>query len=391
MMKGSIKLGRWAGVQVSASWSTAIIAALITWTLGGVLLPSAVSDIHPITAWSFGVVGALLFFASLLAHELGHAVTARSAGIRTEEVTLWMFGGVAKLTAEARTPRDEMRIAAAGPAVSIGLAVGFFAAANLASVASAPTVIVVLATWMALMNVSLGVFNLLPGLPLDGGRILKAWRWQRTGDEYGAVRTAATGGKVVGGLLLGAGFFGFASGGSGLWTALIGFFIWQSAKAEEFAARVKQIMSALTVGQVTDAEVPVVPSHTTLDELAQRVMPRSGRGAVVLHDSSDRIVGVIDVNRMGTVHPSAWPLTPAHQVAWPAAHPEGAPLAHPNQALIDLTGGSGYHLVYADGKFMGLVTPEAVSRRVLSGTMARRTESTASFENRATPREGHRE
>ena len=130
---------------------------------------------------------------------MGHAVTARRAGIDTDEITLWLFGGVAKLTSQATTARDEMRIAAAGPLVSIGLAMSFAAVAGLGSILDVHPALIVLAAWMALINGSLGIFNLLPGIPLDGGRILRAWRWRRTGDPLRATRTAARAGRVVGG------------------------------------------------------------------------------------------------------------------------------------------------------------------------------------------------
>src|SRR5690606_35564530 len=212
-------LGRVAGIPISANWSVVVIAALITWSIGGSLLPMAVPGIHPVTAWCLAILGAGVFFASLLAHEVGHAVTARRAGVATQEITLWLFGGVAKLTGEAGNPRDELRIAAGGPLVSIGLAAAFAASASLGSIMEVHPALVTLTMWMAVINGALGLFNFLPGIPLDGGRILRAWRWSRTGDPLRATRTAAAGGRVVGAVLAGLGILQFLVTGAGIWTA----------------------------------------------------------------------------------------------------------------------------------------------------------------------------
>src|SRR5690606_4209250 len=158
-------------------------------------------------------------------------------------------------------------------------------------------------------------FNLLPGLPLDGGRILRAWRWKRTGDPRAGTRAAATGGRVVGGLLIALGLVQISYGGGGLWTALIGWFLWQSATAEGRRVAAEATFEALTVGDVTDVGVPVVDHLITLDRLAHDVMPRSGRSAVVLHDAADEIVGVVDTATMAQKRQSTWGLTPAWQVA----------------------------------------------------------------------------
>lgn len=367
MLRSSFRLGRVAGIPVSANWSVLVIGSLITWSLAGSFLPAAVPDIHPVTAWCLAILGAGAFFASLLAHEVGHAVTARRAGVGTDEITLWLFGGVAKLTSQAGTARDELRIAAAGPLVSIGLALVFAAAAGLGSILDVHPALIVLAAWMALINGSLGLFNLLPGIPLDGGRILRAWRWKRTGDPLRATRTAARAGRIVGGGLAALGAVQLVTLGGGLWTMFIGWFLYQSATMEERQAIATSALHRLTVRDVTDAHVPVVDHLLTLDHIAHEVMPRTGRLAVVLHDADDRIVGVVDAERLAAQRPTTWALTPAWQVARPAGGPQGVPFAHPNQQLADVLedGGEPSHLlVFEDGRFVGLVTPAQVAGRL---------------------------
>ncbi len=392
MMRSSFRLGRIAGVEVTANWSVLLIGALITFTTATALFPAVVPGIHPITAWSLAILGAGAFFGSLLAHEVSHALMARRAGIPTHEITLWLFGGVAKLQSEAPDPRSEMKIAAVGPATSIALGGTFLGLAWMADVFEAHPALTALAAWLALINLSLGVFNLLPGLPLDGGRILRGWRWKRTGDPRAGTRTAATGGRVVAGLLIAAGLVQIAYGAGGLWTALIGWFLWQSATAELRRAEAEAIFERLTVGDVTDVGVPVVDHLTTLDRIAREVMPLSGRSAVVLHDAADQIVGVVDTATMHRQRPTTWGLTPAWQVALAPRVPGGVAVGRPEQPLREVLGDlttllqplpsatsgtdgelvtpepprpRGYVLVMDRGRFMGLVTPSLIAARLL--------------------------
>jgi Zn-dependent protease/GNAT superfamily N-acetyltransferase len=391
-MRSSFRLGRVAGVTVSANWSVLLIGALITFTTATALFPAAVPHIHPVTAWSLAILGAGAFFASLLAHEVSHAVVARRHGVPTDEITLWLFGGVAKLQSEAPDPRSEMRIAAVGPATSIVLAGVFAGLAALGNALDAHRALVVLAAWLAVINGSLGVFNLLPGLPLDGGRILRAWRWKRTGDPRAGTRAAATGGRVVGAVLIALGLVQISYGGGGLWTALIGWFLWQSATAEGRRVAAEATFEALTVGDVTDVGVPVVDHLITLDRLAHDVMPRSGRSAVVLHDATDQIVGVVDTATMAQKRQSTWGLTPAWQVALAPGVPGGVPFARPEQHLKDVLGDlttllrplpspaatadggeivppaprpRGYVVVMDHDRFMGLVTPGRIAAQLM--------------------------
>jgi Zn-dependent protease len=391
MMRSSFRLGTIAGVRVSANWSVLVIGALITFTTATVLLPSAVAGLNPITAWCLAILGAGAFFASLVAHEVSHAVVARRAGVPTDEITLWLFGGVAKLQSEAPTPTAEMRIAAVGPATSLLLGGVFAGAAALGATFDVHPALVTLAVWLAVLNGSLGAFNLLPGLPLDGGRILRAWRWKRTGDPLAGTRAAATGGRVVGAALIALGVVQLSMGGGGLWTAFIGYFLWQSATAEARRAMAVATFDRLAVRDVTDAHVPVVDHLMTLDQLAHDVMPRSGRSAVVLHDAADRIVGVVDTAAMARTRPTTWGLTPAWQVALAPGVPGGVPFARPEQRLADVLGDlatllrplpppeapdaagaptpggrpRGYLLVMDGERFVGLVTPGQIAARLM--------------------------
>src|SRR5215203_2164717 len=170
-MTASLRFGRIAGIPVGASWSALLIALLIAWSLAGRLLPLEVPGLAPAAYWLAGGIGAGLFLGSLLAHEIGHAVVARRAGLRVRGITLWLLGGVAQLEDEPASPRDELRVAIVGPAVSLAVAFGL-AAFGLVMLGG-PAIAVAIAAWLAVVNTALALFNLLPAAPLDGGRVLR--------------------------------------------------------------------------------------------------------------------------------------------------------------------------------------------------------------------------
>jgi Zn-dependent protease len=234
-MRASIRLGRFFGIPVGLSWSVLLIAGLLTLSLATSLLPGSAAG-YPDSAYVVAALAtALLFFGSLLAHELAHAVVARRHGVEVEGITLWLLGGVAALRSESPSARAELRIAAVGPATSLGLAGAFGVAALAADVLLLPALAVAAFAWLALINAALAVFNLLPAAPLDGGRILAGALWAGHGDRWRAAETAARAGRVVGFGLIAFGILGFLTPlpFGGLWTALVGWFIVTTAAAEE--------------------------------------------------------------------------------------------------------------------------------------------------------------
>lgn len=248
-MRTSIRLGRFFGIPVGLSWSVLIIAAVLTLSLGTALLPASAPGASGAAYFVAAAVAAVLFFASLLAHELAHAVVARRNGVRVEGITLWLLGGVARLGSEAKSAGAELRIAAVGPAASFALAAGFGATAFVADALLLPALVVAVFGWLALINAVLGAFNLLPAAPLDGGRILAGALWAGHGDPHRARVTAAQAGRVVGFGLIAFGVIGFLTPipFGGPWTALVGWFILTTAAAEERHARRQQAIRAAFV------------------------------------------------------------------------------------------------------------------------------------------------
>lgn len=226
-MNESVHFGEVRGIRLGANWSLLPIFLLIVLSLSGTLLPSAAPGYTESAYLLFAVVTAAAFYASLLAHELAHALTARRRGVRVNGIVLWLFGGVAQLEDDSPDSRAELEIAAAGPASSLGLAVvGTVAAVLLGAVNTSPLLVSSLA-WLAGINALLAVFNLLPAFPLDGGRILRALLWRRWHDRARATAVAATVGKIGGLGLIAVGLVELLGGDvlSGIWLALIGWFI----------------------------------------------------------------------------------------------------------------------------------------------------------------------
>src|SRR5215216_6694413 len=281
-MTASLRFGRIAGIPVGASWSALLIALLIAWSLGGQLLPAQVPGLAPAAYWLAGAAGAGLFLGSLLAHEIGHALVARRAGLRVRGITLWLLGGVAQLEDEPKSPGDELRVAIVGPAVSLALAVGFGLAALGLSAAGSPALVGVVAAWLALGNAALAVFNLLPAAPLDGGRVLRGLLWRHHGNRVRASVTATRAGVWVGGGLVAYGLLGaFTGWGIGtLWTALVGWFLVTAARQERDHAILGSGLAGLRADQVMAPAPAVTPAALYAVPHDRRHIVRAGDVAI---------------------------------------------------------------------------------------------------------------
>lgn len=251
-MKNSITLGRLAGVSVELNWTVLVIAGLVTFTLAGGILPATAPGLESGTYIAGGLIAAVGLLASILVHELGHAIVARRNNVEVERISLWAFGGVAQLNGEATTPKAEFQIAGVGPAISLIVgAILLVPAAFLTGIGGA------VVGWLGMINIVLGVFNLIPGAPLDGGRLLRAWIWHRHGDRARALKTASKAGRILGTGLFGLGIVQFLLGGTGgLWTAFIGWFV-RGAATEE--GRYGALQSDLATVRVRDVMTPAGP------------------------------------------------------------------------------------------------------------------------------------
>ncbi|MEU8617824.1 site-2 protease family protein [Streptomyces sp. NPDC048623] len=265
-MRPTFVLGRVAGIRIGVHWSVLLIFAVITLGLAEGRLPEA----HPghgwPAYWAVGLLAALVFFASLLAHELAHAILARRNGVEVDDIVLWLLGGAARLKAEAPNPAAELRIAGVGPLVSLLLGGLFTLAAWLLDLTSAPGLVVEAAVWLAVINILLAVFNAIPAAPLDGGRLLRAFLWWRTGDRLRATAGATATGRAFGWLLMVVGLLLFVRGdvGGGLWLAMIGWFLSTAATVEGQQAQLRGLLAGIPVRQAMTPDPVTVPAGLTV-------------------------------------------------------------------------------------------------------------------------------
>jgi Zn-dependent protease len=373
-MTASLRLGRIAGIPVGASWSVLLIAALFAWSLAGSILPGLVPGLVPSTYWLAAVVATGLFLGSLLAHEVGHALVARRAGLRVRGITLWLLGGVAQLEDEPASPADDLRVAIVGPAISLALAVGFGVAAAALGLLGAPAVAVAALGWLAIANVALALFNLIPAAPLDGGRVLRALLWRRHGNRARAAVTAATAGQVTGGIMIGYGLLGVVTswGFGTLWTVLIGWFLVAAARQEREHTVVRDGLTGLRVADVMTPTTVLAPAWFTVDALlrdqAAAWRPDGAAAALPLRSFEGQPAGVVTIAALESVPPSQRHLVRAGDVAVPAWAVAVTRPDEPASALLGrLRGGSGIAVVVAGGELVGVVTQAQVARAVTAG------------------------
>lgn len=246
-MRPTVRLGQYFGIDVGLHWTIALIAVLLTTTLSGSVLPEFAPG-HSTAAYvATALATAVLFMVSIVAHEMGHSLVAIRDGIKVRGITLFALGGVASLEGEPSTPGSAARVALAGPAVSIGVGVASMGAAIGASALGLPGLVVAALVWLGVINLSLALFNLLPALPLDGGRVLQAYLWRRRGDRHEATMSAAKVGRWLGWAIVAFGFWELTQGGNGLWTMLIGWFVVMTAKAEGLRAREERDQARIPV------------------------------------------------------------------------------------------------------------------------------------------------
>jgi Zn-dependent protease/CBS domain-containing protein len=364
----AIPLGRIAGFEVKVHWSVIVILWLFTWSLA-TTLPGAVAGYSRPAYWLAGACGALVLLASLLAHELAHAVVARRMGAGVGRVTLWLFGGVTTLQGEAKTPKAAFRIAFAGPATSLALSAAFAGLAIALATVRAAAIAVSVAWWLAAINLLLGLFNLLPGAPLDGGRLVRAYLWRRHGDSARAAVGAAHAGRVVAIILITLGLAEFLAGGlvGGVWLAFIGWFMFAAAREEELQVTTRQALTGLRVADAMTANPHAAPGWLTAEEFIERYLLGDRHSAYPVSDRDGSIVGLVTLKQLRNVAPSRRATTSVREIALPLhTVPTAAPI-EPLSALIErlATAGHGSRALVIDGgRVVGIVTPSDLARLI---------------------------
>jgi Zn-dependent protease len=302
-VNASVSVGRIAGIEVRLHWSLAVVFAFIVWTLADQVLPSVVPDQSVSAYWIVSVVAGLLFYLSLLSHEMGHALVARRLGVRVDGITLWVFGGVARLKGDAATPGIEAKIAIAGPIVSLALGIAFGAVAFALDATGSLPLIEGGCLWLAASNATLLVFNLVPAFPLDGGRLLRAWLWQMRGDRERATAGAAWLGRMWAFVLIGIGLLDlFLEGAvSGLLLVLIGWFLMTAARSEASQVMMRGAVGGLRVGDVMSRDPTVAPGWITVDEFMRSYAPGNHASTYPLKTFEGAIDGLVTLTRLAQV------------------------------------------------------------------------------------------
>jgi len=308
MPAGGITLFRVRGIRISVDWSWFLVLFLIIFWLSGFYRDVLGAEDDAVGPYALAVASAILFFASILLHELGHAFEARRHGIGTEGITLWLFGGVARLERDSDSPGVEFKVAIAGPVVTalivvVCVAAGLLLAgpdeyrdAALTRNDTDTSGIAALIAWLSTINILVLVFNLVPAFPLDGGRIARAIAWRVTGDRTKATRFAATLGRGFAYLLMGLGFVLLLSGDliTGVWMIFVGFIINGSARGAVAQSEVTGRIEGLSVGDVMDRTPVAIPERTTVESALDEFFLRYRYPWFPVIDSESRFVGLID-------------------------------------------------------------------------------------------------
>jgi Zn-dependent protease len=324
----SIQLVRIAGIRIGASPSWFLVLGLVIYALSG-QFTDALGGTQT-EGFVVAIVAAVLFFGSIVLHELGHAFEARRSGIAIEGIDLWLFGGLAKLSRDSESPGEEFRVAAAGPAVTLVLfgityviAAVAYGASDVVDVirlqANTAEPVELMVSWLAFMNLVLFVFNLLPAFPLDGGRIARAAVWKLTGDRTKGTVAAARLGQGFGVLLIGWGAYTFLATDDafgGVWWVFLGWLIAGSAKSAAVSARVTDRLEGVTVGDIMDEHPVTLPASTRLID-AEEWFERYNAEWFAVVDDDGRLLGIAERAKITDAVNSGQPALPAAELLTP--------------------------------------------------------------------------
>ena len=371
----SIQLARVLGIRIGVHPSWFVVLFLMIWSLSGLY-----EDVVGADAFLLAAVSAFLFFGSVVLHELGHAVVARRNGIETQGIDLWLLGGLARLSRDSDSPGAEFRIAAAGPAVTLAfglacLGAGYALAGSTSfgdalafeengHVGAGEAVL----AWLTWVNAVLLGFNLIPGFPLDGGRMARAIAWWRTGDRAKATRFAASLGQVFAYLLIGYGLYRFMLGDvlALAWFGLMGFFIIQAARAADIQTRITARIEGLRVSDVMDGEPVAVAADMKLDRVLDEYFLRYGYPWFPVVDAGGKFIGVIGRERAESIPEQLRASSSADEVTqFDLGKAHAVPIDAPLESLLSSEGLQALGAIMAvdqEGILRGVVTIDQVRR-----------------------------
>ena len=366
-MGNALNLGKLFGIQFRLHYTWFIIFVLITVSFSWQIFPIDYPGGTQLLYWVMGIVTSFLFFASILAHELAHSLVGRANNIPIKSITLFIFGGVAQMTREARSAGAELKMAVAGPACSLAIAGLFYSVWFFTRNAIVP--VTAMAFQLAYINVALAAFNLIPGFPLDGGRVFRSILWQVTGNYERSTRIATWVGQgtgylfIIGGILVvflqpfGLDWF------SGLWLAFIGWFLENAASVSYRQAQWRGALQGLTASQVMTSDYPVIPLSITVSQLVQGYIFTSGHGCFLVADEGG-VRGILTLPNIKSVSQPNWGVTQVKEIMTPF---DKLKIAHPDQdalSILEQMDESNINQmpVVSEGRVIGLITRDNLIR-----------------------------
>ena len=355
-----LTIARIWGIPISVHASWLLVFALVVASLAAGYFPAQHPEWGAPTRWVLGALTSLLFFASVLVHELGHSRVALRYGIPIRGITLFVFGGVAQIGREPGSPGVEFRIAIAGPLTSLALAALF---GGVGTVGGNAPLVSVPALWLARINLAVALFNLLPGFPLDGGRVLRAAVWAWTGSFDRANRTAAAAGEVLALALIGVGTFRAIGGdvAGGIWMALIGWFLHSAVVAGRAEAALRDLLRGATVSQAMAREWPSIAPGLTLERLVSEEVLGAGRRCFIVAEDG-KLRGLLTLHEVKGVPRDRWDRVTVDEVMQPAqALATVAPGENLLKALEEMDDANVAQLpVVDDGQWLGMLDRERI-------------------------------
>ena len=366
-MNENISLGRIAGIHVGLNWSLLVVVALIAWSLAGSILPSAAPGQASGAYWTAGIISALVFLVSLLAHELAHSIVAQRRGVRVEGITLWLFGGVSRFSSDTSSPGSSALITFVGPLTSLLLGALFFLASVVSGAASAPSLIQATLSWLGMINIILGLFNLIPAFPLDGGRLLQSLIWLRTGNRLQATRVAARIGMGFALLLIAVGLASLLFAGnvvSGIWWVFLGWFLLSAARAEEASGLIRQALEGIRVRDVMTPNPVQVAENLSVEEALHDYVLASRQSTFPIHDGHGRVTGLLTMAALKRVPAGDRSSTSIKDISCRLEQVPTVAPAEPAAALLSQADGcsEGRTLVVDSGQLVGIVSPSDINR-----------------------------
>jgi Zn-dependent protease/CBS domain-containing protein len=364
-MNENLSLGRIAGIHVGLNWSLLVVAALIAWSLATGILPPAAPGQTSGAYWTAGVISAFVFLISLLAHELAHSIVAVRRGVRVEGITLWLFGGVSRFSSDTSSPGASALITFVGPLTSLLLGVLFFLVSGAAG--GGTGLLAATLSWLGYINITLGVFNLLPAFPLDGGRLLQSLIWLRTGDRLRATSIAARVGMVFAYLLIAYGLFSFVFAGNligGVWAVFLGWFLLSAARAEQAGSLIRQALAGISAADVMTPNPVQAPDDISVEDALHGYVLASRHSTFPTHDGAGRLSGLLTMAALKNVAADARGATLLKEIICPLDTVSTAGPSDPVANLLGLPPGcsEGRTLVIDGGRLVGIISPSDINR-----------------------------